>query len=222
MSNNFYYMKIVISGARDEVDEFRATYLMGNAFDFGAIIPMPSNLDMDFNNLVETGYEALYGDWAKVAKFWMFKEPAQQKGYLFPLESREEVIDCLKSFACADSYLVSGRRFQENLDNFGHGSRVTWREESWGARGNAEGTKVATFEGMLVFWFIIDKYPAKVLRKLSCLHPALNFRISMVDENKRIGRKFRLANGREIEKQKIPILEFSDFIHEYEAMAMKH
>lgn len=182
---------------------------------------MPNELDMEFDNLLETGYDALYGDWQKVAKQWMLKAWAVEKGYSFPLESRDQVIACLESLDCAGKYLVPGNRFKKNLDKYGHGTHEGWREKHWGSRDNAVGVKIVASENPIIFWFIIDKYPARAMKGMSLKYPCINFQVYYADEHKRSGRKLVLHRGTETEKDKISGEEIANIIRDYESSSVE-
>jgi hypothetical protein len=168
---------------------------------------MPAELDIEDNNLLQTGYDALYGDWRNVARQWMLKEPAEKFGYLFPLESRQEVLRCLRSLESAESYLGPAERYKANIDRFGHGTATTWREANWGTRGKLDGVKIRETDEAVVIRFVCDTYPGKAILELSRRYPALDFKVIHVDEYKRHARSLVVKNGREGRKIKETPLE---------------
>ena len=129
---DFVTSLIELSGPTRALMAFRAKHLAAGTFDFNTVDPMAPELEIESSSAVDTGYAALYGDWTSEAGRWMFKEPAQEFGFPFPLESREQVIKCLQSFDSADMYLLPARTFHENITKYGHGDWYSWCSEHWG------------------------------------------------------------------------------------------
>ncbi len=215
MAGNFNYVKVEIHGDVETLTTFTRESGLPGGFDLNAIDPMPSELDLQKTNLVETGYNAQYGEWQNVARQWMLKELAAEKGYPFPLESRDQVLDCLHALDVRDSYLGPGRRFADNLARFGHGSGETWREEHWGTRDSPDGVKVSITADGVCIWFVIDKFPIKVMKKMSKKYPDLRFDFTYGDDALRNGRGLTLTNGREGAKEKLPKEALPGFLEEY-------
>lgn len=220
MSSNFYYVKVQVQGESELLALFQRECLRTGGLDFDSIEPMPLELDFEKTNLLETGYNALYGEWREVARQWMLKEDAGKKGYPFPLESREQVLACLSALDRSESYLGPGKRFQDNLAKFGHGSRETWREQHWGSQHSPDGVKVSTEIGAVCIWFVIDKFPIKVMKAMSKKYPQLRFDVSYADDAMRNGRRLNLTNGREGSKEKISKEKLRGFIEEYRTVCM--
>lgn len=192
-----------ITGPAEELAEFKRAHLVRGTFDFNTIISMPQSLAIDSTSCVETGYAALYGNWEEVAKYWMFKEPAGKFGYPFPLLSREQVVACLKSFDCADMYLVPAEQYHKNILEYGHGDWHGWCLEHWGTKWNADEVCITESDDKVSIKFVTaGKYPAPVLKKLSSAFPSLQFHVRYVDEFRRWGKDFVLSNGKETKKVK--------------------
>jgi len=218
MAGNFFYVKLVVSADSSLLKKFEAYHLLDGGFDLNSILQLPQELDLEFNNMVEAGYDALYGDWKKPAKFWMLKEAAAAFYFPFPLEGRDQVVRCLKTLDCAESYLGPGQRYKENLEKFGHGSRETWQKENWGTDDNACGVKVFKGDDQALIWFVSNNYPAKAVKRLSRLYPEGIFTVWYVDDFKRTGMNASLKNGREFDKRKLAREEKSTLILEYEQL----
>jgi hypothetical protein len=217
VSGNFVYVKIVVCGDSHSREEFKARHLKGGQLDLNTVIPMPVELDIDHDNLLQTGYDALYGDWRNVAKQWMLKESADEFGYPFPLESREEVLTCLRSLDGADNYLVPAQRYKRNLERFGHGTAITWREANWGTRSKLDGVKIRETDDAVVIRFVCDAYSGKAIVELSRLWPALEFKVAHVDEYKRQARSLVVKSGREGRKVKESPVELMRNIEDFVA-----
>ncbi len=182
MSFNFVYVQICISGDPFELQACLATHLVRGQLDFSTIIPMPTELDFEYNNLVDTGYKALFGAWEEIAKYWLLKEAAYEFGYAFPLQSRSETVKCLRSLDCADLYVLPALRYAENLEKLKHGAASSWQLAHWGAEGNAEGTQVQMIDCVPTLWFVATRIPKHVLVKMSERYHHLDFTISTTDD----------------------------------------
>lgn len=192
-----------ITGPTEQLAEFGRLHLVGEMFDFNTICPMPPGLDIESSSAVETGYAALYGNWQEVAHYWMFKDPAKTFGYPFPLQSREQVIACLKSFNCADMYLVPAEQYYKNITEHGHGDWYGWCLEHWGTKWNADEVSVAIAPKKIIVKFVTaGAYPKPILKKLSLAFPSLEFHVRYVDEHHRWAKDFVLLKGKELKKLK--------------------
>lgn len=195
-----YDTLLEITGPADALQRFRARHLAGNRFTFDSIEPMPRELDFEFNNFVEDGHDALYGDWRKLAERWMFKQDAAQRGHPFPLESRAQVLDCIAALgAPGEARLALGQRFQSNLERFGHGHKGAWRREHWGTGDDADET-VADMEAdrTRVAFSTSGAPPRQLLRRLGESDPALEMRVEFLDERGRRTGAMHLRSGRVI------------------------
>ncbi len=196
---------IDITGAPARLADFQATHLANGTFDFNTVHPMPPELEIESSSAVETGYAALYGDWREEVGRWMFKEPAKEFGFPFPLESREQVIRCLESFDCADMYLVPARAYHENVQNYGHGDWYGWCTEHWGTKWNASDVRLLVADEHISLSFVsAGSYPKPILKTLSLSYPELMFHVRYYDEHFRWARDFVLTKGKETQKQKRP------------------
>jgi hypothetical protein len=209
---------IEISGSTDALAGFSAAHLESGSFDFNTVHRMPPELQIESSSAVETGYAALYGDWQLEAGRWMFKEPAQQFGFPFPLESREQVIKCLQSFDCADMYLLPARTYHENVLRHGHGDWYGWCTEHWGTKWNADDVRIAQAHERVALSFVTaGSYPKPILKKLSLSFPGLAFRVRCYEEHCRWARDFVLSKGRETQKQKRPAREIANEVEAFRA-----
>jgi hypothetical protein len=194
---------IEITGPAEQLAEFNCLHLVGGTFDFNTVCPMPPGLDIESSSAVETGYAALYGNWQEISHFAMFKEPAQSLGFPFPLSSREQVIACLRSFECADMYLVPAKQYHKNITEHGYGDWYGWCREHWGTKWNADEVSVAiTSEKIVVKFVTAGAYPKPILKSLSLMFASLEFHIRHIDERHRTGKDFVLLKGKELRKQK--------------------
>jgi len=207
---DFVTSLVVIDGPDATLEAFTRRHLAGNTFDFNTVRPMPPGLDIESSSSVETGYAALYGDWQTVAGYWMFKEPAQQFGFPFPLESREQVIRSLQSFDCAELYLAPAEAYHNNIIQHGHGDWHGWCRENWGAKWNADEVVIEAKDPPLYLKFVTaGSYPKPILKALSTTYPDLQFHVRYADEHLRWARDFVLVNGKETRKIKRPAKEIS-------------
>lgn len=194
---------LCVTGPPADIQEFCLKHLAGGTLDFNTVIPMPAGLEIESSSAVETGYAALHGDWASVAGYWMFKEPAKEFGYPFPLAAREQVIHCLKSFESADMYLVPAEQYHRNQLAHGHGDWYGWCMEHWGTKWNADEVKMTCGpENAEIRFVTAGAYPKPIFKKLSRDFPALDFHVRHVDEHLRRGGDLVFKNGKETRKIK--------------------
>jgi len=202
-----------LTGDAGALADFAAKHLAKNSFDFNTIDPMPPELDIESNSMVETGHAALYGDWRLETGRFMFKEPADAFGFPFPLESREQVIRCLQSFDCADLYLVPAKTWHENVQKHGHGDWYGWCLEHWGSKWNADEVRFRIAADRIDLSFVTaGAYPKPIMRALSQAYPQIAFHVRSHDEQCRRARDFVLTKGRETKKLKRPPKEVADEI----------
>lgn len=200
MSSNFYYVEIAVSGDAADITRFAHGALSASGVDFNHFRPMPPELDFGNTNLVDTGFHALHGAWQQVARQWMLKAAAEERGYPFPMENREQVLTCLRSLDCADAYVVPGERFHRNLQTTGHGSRESWREEYWGSVQGPEHARFMQQPHAIGIWFLIDRIPAKLFKAMSAMYPDLTFTIRHTDDYRRHGATTVWQKGRQASK----------------------
>ena len=197
------FVKMTVSGDTKLLQQCAATNFASGCFDYNTVIPMPAELDIQESSSVTTGYDALFGDWTEPAKYWTWKEAASSLGLPFPLESREQLLACIRSLDCAAMYLEPARQYKENIDRFGHGSWYGWCQQHWGTKWNAEDSVVTLESQQLVVTFTAaSAFPKPVLSALSRKWPELDFKVLYVDEHLRRGRDFCIRNGKETAKTK--------------------
>jgi hypothetical protein len=214
---DFIKLRIIIKGDVNRLVEIRRRYFDAGNFDYNSLIPMPSDLNVEIGNHLETGYDALFGEWRNVAKQWMLKEPAAAIDIPWPLGSRDEVIRCIEWLDCADFYFGPARAFKRNLEKYGHGEAGSWMATYWGCDCNADKDKVETVlvSDELHVRFNPGSYPKLVLKKLSQMYPSNCFLIRYVNEYDRPGRSFLLQKGKEVEKHKLPAEELKVLVHSH-------
>jgi hypothetical protein len=205
---------LVVTGPADDLRRFGERHTAGGTFDFNTVVPMPPSLEIKSDSSVETGYAALYGNWQEVAGYWMFKEPAAAFGYPFPLQSREQVVACLRSFDCADMYLAPAEQYHRNVIEHGHGDWYGWCQQHWGTKWNADDVSIEASDSAIAIRFVTaGKYPRPILKVLSTSFPSLHFHVRHVDEYLRRGKDFVLVKGREIRKNARTATAIAEEIH---------
>lgn len=201
-NSNFYYILLALTGPQQSLEAFARQHLAGRTFSLQSVFPMPVELDFEFNSLGEEGYDALYGDWTKLTKRWKFKEAAAQRGYPFPLESREQVIDCIKALGThADSCLIPGQRYKSNLDQFGFGHASGWRRDNWGIDADVDEVIVeVTPDVIRISFSLFGVPPKKMLALITKPYPDISCQVSYTTDAGHRGRSFLLRKGKEVEK----------------------
>jgi hypothetical protein len=197
------FVVLQLTGDPDSLDSCRRAHFSSESFDFNSVIPMPAELNIEEGSSVTTGYEALFGDWTVPAKFWTWKESAAKLRYPFPLESREQLLACIRSLDCAEMYLAPARQYHENIEKYGFGSWYGWCKKNWGSKWNAEDSRVHTETGRITVRFTAaSAFPKPLVKALSKEWPALEVRVQYVDEHLRWGGDYVLKAGREHQKLK--------------------
>ena len=195
------FILLRITGDPASLASCREAHFSAASFDFNSVTPMPPELEIEESSAVTTGYDALFGDWTEPAKYWTWKEAAAKLGYPFPLESREQLLACIRSLDCAEMYLGAARQYQENIEKHGFGSWYGWCKKHWGSKWNAEDSKVeAGPDAITVRFATASSFPKPLVKALSKKWPALEVRVLYADEHLRWGGDYVLKGGREIEK----------------------
>lgn len=212
---DFIKLRVNILGPEAVLDAVWERHFAAGSFDYNSVCRMPAELNVETGSCFETGYAALFGDWLEVVRYWMFKEPAQALGVPWPLESRQDVIDCIRTFDCADMYFGPARQYQQNMERYGHGNACSWMKEFWGAdcNGNHGPLESARQPEVLHLRSNVGTYPKLVYRKMSQSSPELTFVIAYLTEYERTGRAFSIRAGKEVEKLKLPIEELRSRVH---------
>ncbi|HEY5994880.1 MAG TPA: hypothetical protein VIU46_09825 [Gallionellaceae bacterium] len=209
-----YDTLLEISGSHDALREFSRRHLANSRFSLDSLDPVPDALKYEMSNLVEDGYDAMYGDWTKLARRWMFKDVADERGFPFPLESREHILECFHAFGeVGEQYFPLGERFHSNLERYGHGHERTWCQEHWGMDYDVEESLVEMLPDVTRIAFSSQgSVPPKTLKLLSQAHPELTFSISSISEMGRRGKKLDMRNGKQVKKYSLPDEEIRDAI----------
>jgi len=195
------FILLRITGDPASLASCREAHFSAASFDFNSVTPMPPELEIEESSAVTTGYDALYGDWTEPAKYWTWKEAAAKLGYPFPLESREQLLACIRSLDCAEMYLGAARQYQENIEKHGFGSWYGWCKKHWGSKWNAEDSKVeAGPDAITVRFTTASSFPKPLVKALSKKWPVLEIRVQYADEHLRWGGDYVLKGGREIQK----------------------
>lgn len=107
-------------------------------FDFNGVVPMPIALAITCGSTTDNGFDALYGDWQRVADWLQRGGDLEAVGAEVPA-SREELIALLEAHPDAFSgvSLAEGRQAQANLETFGHKTWYEWCLDKWGTKWNS-------------------------------------------------------------------------------------
>lgn len=197
MSFNFLYFHVVIKGSAEEVgrlwNEFADT-----GFSLQKVCPVPAELDFENTNLVKTGFAALFGDWESVSRQWMLKECATKNGYSFPLQSREQVIECLREVDKGNHYLQPAVTFKANLEKYGFGSREEWRKKYWGIPDEVSVSLFERHADSIELRFAASASPRVAMKSLSKQFPELIFDIRFRSDSGKKSGLLILKAGKEI------------------------
>jgi Protein of unknown function (DUF433) len=209
-----YDTLLQIGGPHAALKAFSRRHLANSGFSLNSLEPVPEALKYEMSNLVEDAYDAMYGDWTKLAGRRMFKDVADERGFPFPLESREHMLECFHAFGeVGEQYFPLGKRFHSNLERYGHGHERTWCKEHWGMESDVEESLAEIFPDAIRIVFSWDgPIPPKTLKLLSQAHPDLTFSISSIAETGRRGKKLDMRNGKQVKKYSVSDEEVRDEI----------
>lgn len=200
---DFYDFLFEATGSAADLQTFSQRHLARGAFSFNSIRAMPPELDYEFNNFVSDGYDTLFGDWTDLTGRWMFKEAAAERGYPFPLQSREQVLECTKALGeFGEQRLALGRLFKANLDTHGFGHAAEWRTAHWGCSEDVDET-IASIEidsiaepRVRLSCNCYGAPPRPLFVQLSAMHPELRMRVVAVSQSGKHGSQFGLFKGK--------------------------
>lgn len=196
MSFNFFYFRLILKGSSIELARFWREF-EGSGFSLNRICPVPSELDFENTNLVKTGFLALFGDWVGVSRQWMLKDVAIKNGYPFPLQTREQVVECLREIDEENVYLLPAIKFHSNLEKFGFGSREDWRKKYWGISDEVNVSLFEMHSDFIELRFASSAFPRMAMKKLSNSFPEISFEIDFNSDTGMRKGAFRLKAGRE-------------------------
>lgn len=213
-----YDTLIELNGSPEALGEFSQRHLSGQRFSFNSLKPVPEELKMTMNNFVEDGYDALYGDWTKLTGRRMFKEIADERGYPFPLETHEQVLECINCLGeFGEQRLALGRQLKSNLDRYGYGIELDWCKAHWGMKYDVDFPLAEVLPDRTRLTFMsLGPIPKKALALLSSAHPELTFTVSSINESGLRAKKFDLKNGRQAATYTVTDGDVSNAIWQYQ------
>ena len=185
-------------------------------FDFGKVIPMPESLNMtsggpedtsirvymsSINPMTDIPYEKVASQefgvlLEKVKKATYFFEP---KNYFLPLEEAKKTIPSNNTL---EEYQELGKKYIENLLQYGATSWYGWCNKNWGTKWNASNTRY-TDEITLLFYTAWCA-PLPVVKKLSEMYPEITIHHSFADEDFGSGVGEVDFKGGEVVAEEIP------------------
>jgi hypothetical protein len=172
-----YYVLMQAVGQPDAVAAFVQRHLARRNLSFGTLRPVPAGLEEGFPSDVEDAFDALFGDWTKVAGRHRFMEIAQSKGFAFPLESRDQVVACHEALEPhGPEALRRARVYQQNREQHGAGQVSQWCKLHWGVDVDATRTVAQVETSSVTVSFELGGAPGdKLLRLFSTEDPGLDF-----------------------------------------------
>lgn len=220
----FYRCLLWITGPESALAVFADKHLAAGVLTFNSMTPMPPELFFPMNNWAEDGYNALFGDWTKIKGYQFLKEAALSFSFPFPLASREQVIRCLTAIGeFGEERLRLGRLQQRNLERFGHGHYVAWREAHWGTSADAQDVIAEITSGHVAVSLLTLGVPTKKwLVGYSRMHPELVFRATYISENGKMPGQATYASGKLKDRLKMDPLEAQAVITSFRRSAGPH
>lgn len=208
-----YDVTLSIHGPLEDLARLAAGELARHHFSFDRIIPTPAELVFELNNFVEDGYDALFGDWRKVAGRRMLQEPATQLGYPFPLQSREQLVRSLEALGqFGIERLELGRRVHTNIERFGFGHQDAWRKKHWACEYDVEEVAIDIGAESIRMGFVLEVMPPrKIIAAFSKTYPRLEIQLACIDEKGTRGQSLHYRNGKETQ-QEASVSELSEMV----------
>lgn len=172
-----YYALIQVSGDEAAISSFAQLHLNGPCLSFETLRPTPQGLAEGFPSDVEDAFDALYGDWTRVASRHRFAEPARELGLPFPLLSRDDAIACHEKIdPFGKEALAQARVRRRNTEVHGAGDVSTWRKLNWYVDSDAARTIASIHSNQITASFEIGcSVDETLIRLYSSAFPVLDF-----------------------------------------------
>ena len=194
------YVLLRASGAESAITSFVARHLNGPCLSFESLRPTPAALAANYPSDVEDAFDALYGDWTKVAGRHRFIEPARDLGLPFPLVSREDAIACHEALTpYGPEALARARTRHENIATHGAGDVDTWRELNWHADTDADRAVAALApDGLAVSFVLGSAISEKLVRLYSMDFPDLELDVRSALATGKRAKLMRFGRGKKL------------------------
>ncbi|MBI5617922.1 MAG: hypothetical protein HY943_16700 [Gammaproteobacteria bacterium] len=194
------YVLLRASGADSAITSFVAQHLNGPCLSFESLRPTPAGLAADFPSDVEDAFDALYGDWTKVAGRHRFIEPARDLGRPFPLRSREDAIACHEALEpYGPEALARARVRHANIATHGAGDVATWCSRNWHADTDADRTVAAiAMDGLAVSFVLGSALSEKLVRLYSADYPELELDVRSALAIGKRAKLLRFGRGKKL------------------------
>jgi len=165
--------------------------------DFGRLVPMPAELDVEDRSDAQIAFEALHGDWRRVAAYAWVPEAAR--------ESREALVGFLREQYGEEAFRLA-ERYRDNIARHGHATWYGWCVEHWGTKWNAYHSEVTAREPGLasVEFQTAWAEPEPVVTRLSAKHPRVEVLHRFADEFLNFCGWRRYLRGRVVERASGP------------------
>src|SRR5258706_9774420 len=181
---NWCNTQLEINGCAESIARLKQDYFSDGVLDFDRVIPMPKPLDIVASSVGSIGYDALHGDWQRIAGYaWIARHG--------PFETREALLAHLRALDAKEDqpgnrYLEQGRAYADSGARFGYPTWWEWRIAHWGTKWNLDSdsfTLEADEPCGLSMWFDTAWSPAlPILEALTQRFPELSLRMIYADD----------------------------------------
>ncbi len=215
-----YRCMLDVTGPEDAIAAFQRLHLRGDRFSFNSLVDMPDSLDFENGKWVEDGYDIVHGDWTRLATNTYYESAARDLGFPFPLESRQQLMECARSFEFGEQTLDLGQRFKQNLDSFGHGHAASWCKQHWGTEEDTLDVVAEVSTQRIRIAFTLCCAPSKAtMMKYATSVPGLNCVFSYACRKTREGREFVLPRAKAGTSSFTPFEDVLEMIQEFRRAA---
>ena len=165
--------------------------------DFGRLLPMPEDLDIEDRSDARMVFEALGDGWRRIATYAWVPEEAKA--------SRESLLRFLRERFGEEAFAL-GERYQRNLERYGHITWYGWRCEHWGTKWNAYRSRVVAREPGLAVVELQTAWsePEPVVALLAERHPGVEVLHRFADELLNFCGWRRYVHGTLVEESRRP------------------
>jgi hypothetical protein len=184
---------LIVTGEPKEMKAFVDKYQLDESFSFAKILPVPADMEYEYQQPAYISYQAKYGDWQDIA----------QKLYpkmTFLIQRREQLIELMIGEQLFDEN--SADRIDHNVKHYGVLDGSMWCSLRWGTQHEAEDVSIKNKGDRLEISFITAYIPPKnFVKNVAKLHPELIFRLRFFESGLQYGGVIQ-ASGDNVYKRK--------------------
>jgi hypothetical protein len=204
---NWCENRLSVSGPREIIAAIiQATKLNAGEFDFNGIVPMPPELHITSGSSTSWGEDILYGDWARMLGFPVWRDLfLELTGGHLP-ETREEMIHLIENerrlYENCDRLswafnLKEARQAKANREKYGFKDWYDWSIVNWGTKWNGGDASVESLEleSFTIHFSTAWSPPIPVIAALCDQHPDVEVEMAYAETGMWFAGKVYGSNG---------------------------